>query len=331
MDDGSPLGTYNQPLGAYEMRHVKPWMVMLFWTQWFYLSCAVYNDSCPITTPRMLGSINVDLDIRKDYVRQCEAPIGNFFADALLNYRYGVIDNGVEVPVQLALFNAGGIRAEVKCGELGDTRETIHKGPITDQDLFQVMPFLTNTVVIVKLRGEQLIEVLERSVSAHCKAENPDCNSPKGYFLQISGNFDNTGKAQIKVTVDCSKDPQTLNPIETRILNPGERIMPSGICIGPAGPNCFNPQGIYYLATVSFMTEESDGVPNDGFVTFQESDVKVFNTNLPVIDVIRDWIEKYDNVQVLEGRADYPSVDPDPAGRRWVFQNCSNTEICGGG
>ena len=48
------------------------------------LACEVFNKSCPVTTPEVWGKgLAVDLDIREEFVRQCEAPVGNFLADAL--------------------------------------------------------------------------------------------------------------------------------------------------------------------------------------------------------------------------------------------------------
>ncbi len=38
------------------------------------LSCAVYNDSCPVTEPEVWGDFNVELNISREFVRQCEAP-----------------------------------------------------------------------------------------------------------------------------------------------------------------------------------------------------------------------------------------------------------------
>jgi len=268
-------------------------------------ACAVYNESCPITNPEVWGLISVDLDIRKAYVRQCEAPVGNFLADALLNYPYGLRDGDADVPVRVAVINGGAIRDKVICGEAGASRERIPRGPITDQDVFQLLPFYEDSVVVVRMNGLQLRKVLERAVSS---LGTSGSEGQRGYYLHVAA------ERGVQVQVDCSLTPQTLSPDATIILQEGTRV--TSACIGtPCAP--LLDDGTYYVAMLDYMVGEDDnGVPNDGFVALHEPDIKVLQTYLPVIDVVKAWIQGYP-ATVPEG-VTYPSVEG-----RILTTNCS--------
>lgn len=85
-----------------------------------------------------------------------ESGLGNLVTDAFRNY----------TKADVALVNGGGIRAELKAGQL------------TYNDIFQVLPF-GNTVMTVTLTGQQLLDALECSVRLL-----PEVN---GGFMQVSG------------------------------------------------------------------------------------------------------------------------------------------------
>jgi hypothetical protein len=283
-------------------------------------ACEVFNDSCPVTTPEVWGQINVDLDIRRDYVRRCEAPVGDFMADALLNFEYDLKDpdTGGAINVRVALFNAGAIRDEVRCGEAGETRERIPRGAVTDQDIYQLMPFYQDAVVVVKMKGGQLLKVLERGVSSLTQAGQL---SAEGHFLQVAGELG------IQVDVDCSGAEQTLTSDAKSIKDAGSRIKlvqigeTSIIDPGDAG----SLEGIFYVATLDYLVGTDDnGVPNDGFVAFQEEGVEVFETHRPVIDIVRWWLANYTSYHATP---DYPGVDDTYP--RLDFSNCEHTgEYC---
>jgi len=276
-------------------------------------ACEVFNDSCPVTTPEVWGQINVDLDIRRDYVRRCEAPAGNFLADALLNFEYDLQDPETQsrINVRVALFNAGAIRDEVRCGEAGETRERIPKGAVTDQDIYQLMPFYQDAVVVVKMKGGQLLKILEHGVSSlHLEGQL----SAEGHFLQVAGELG------IQVDVDCNGDPQTLDSEGKVITAPGSRIklvqIGDSSIIDPGDPATL--EGIFYVATLDYLVgTDEHGVPNDGFVAFQEADVKIFETHRPVIDIVKWWLQTY---KAEESDKNYPRVDPDYP--RLGFSNC---------
>jgi hypothetical protein len=279
-------------------------------------ACEVFNDSCPVTTPEIWGQINVDLDIRRDYVRRCEAPVGNFMADALLNFDYDLQDpdTGGPINVRVALFNAGAIRDEVRCGGAEpETRERIPKGAVTDQDLYQLMPFYQDAVVVVKMKGSQLLRVLERGVSSLTLEGQL---SAEGHFLQVAGELG------IQVDVDCSGNAQTLDSEAKNIENAGSRIklvqIGENSFIDPGDPGSL--EGIFYVATLDYLVGTDDHeVPNDGFVAFQEGGVVVFETHRPVIDVVKWWLTNY------TATPDYPGVDASYP--RLDFSNCEHTGL----
>ena len=260
--------------------------------------CQVFNDSCPVGTPEVWGKgLPTDLDIRKEYIRQCEAPVGNFIADAILNYDYNV-DLG-DSHIHVALINAGAIRDGVACGSTTSSRDRIPKGPITDQDILQLLPF-SDTVVIVKMKGSQLKRVLEHSVSSlNLSGEL----GQEGHFLQVAG------KDGISIEIDCSKPAQTLNETGMGIVTPGERIVSMRY-----GKNDIEiiPTGDYYVATLDYLVGDDDGVPNDGFVGFhykaddEPEPPVVIQTYIPLIDVVHYWLGNYETTITDE----YPD-DPD--------------------
>jgi 2',3'-cyclic-nucleotide 2'-phosphodiesterase (5'-nucleotidase family) len=279
-------------------------------------ACEVFNDSCPVTTPEVWGQINVDLDIRRDYVRRCEAPAGNFMADSLLNFQYNLQDPetdppGLDINVRVALFNAGAIRDEVRCGEAGETRERIPKGAVTDQDIYQLMPFYQDAVVVVKMNGGQLLRVLERGASSLTLEGKL---SAEGHFLQVAG------ESGMQVDVDCNGTAQTLTADAKNIETSGSRIklvqIGQSSIIDPGDPLTLDR--VFYLATLDYLVGTDDnGVPNDGFVAFQEDGVVVFETHRPVIDIVKWWLQSY------PAERDYPGVDP--AYPRLDFSNCEHT------
>jgi 5'-nucleotidase/UDP-sugar diphosphatase len=254
--------------------------------------CLVFNESCPVSRPEVWGQLNVQLDIRRETVRRCEAAAGNLIADAMLNYHYGLRDQDGEVAPKVALINAGAIRDEISCGAAGEKREYLKAGPITDLDIFQLLPF-NNTVVVVEMSGRRLKNVLEWGVSALGQEGKA---GERGYFLQLAA------ENGIKITVDCSQPAQTLSADRKQITAYGSRI--SSVTI--AGQPLIE-DAIYRVATLDYLlgTDES-GVANDGFVAFRDEattpPIKEYPTHLPLTDVLRIWLS-------TPFAPDYPAVE----------------------
>jgi len=266
--------------------------------------CAVYNDSCPVGDPEVWGRINVELDIREQFVRQCEAPVGNFITDAMLGYDYGLQDqNGESIIPRVALINAGAIRDAVSCGAAGEeSRRSIPRGPVTDQDVFQLLPF-QNTIVVASMTGAQLKDVLEWGVS---NLDLPGEAGQEGHFLQVAG------EGGIRIDVDCSRSPQTLDSERRTIVDHGSRI----VAVTLAGSLPLEPAGVYHVAVLEFMVGTGDlGVPNDGFVAFHQPGISLHDTHVPLTEVVRVWLGQ-------SHPGDYPAVEG-----RLVYLQCGVT--CG--
>jgi len=176
--------------------------------------------------PEKVGESLVDLDARKSTVRTREAAIGDLFTDAM-NYAVGT---------KIAVTNGGGIRGD----------KIYPKGVITTATLTQMHPF-GNSIVIVKLTGKQFKEVLERGAAALRSKNDP--RDPKtidtGAFLQVAG---------IKEVIDVDKTPQQLDPTNSKIVVPGERVVSVTINGEPLDPN-----KVYTVAVNDYIAHGGDG------------------------------------------------------------------------
>ena len=176
--------------------------------------------------PEKVGETLVDLDARKGTVRTKEAAIGNLFTDAM----------NEAVGTTVAVTNGGGIRGD----------KVYPKGDITTATLTEMHPF-GNSIVIVKLTGAQLKEVLERG-AASLRSEN-DPRDPKtidtGAFLQVSG---------ITEVIDVDKTPQQLDETNSKIVVPGERVVSVTINGEPLDMN-----KTYTVAVNDYIAHGGDG------------------------------------------------------------------------
>lgn len=110
----------------------------------------------------VIGKSEVDLDGDRALVRTRETNVGNFIADTMLAKSKTIKGHEADV----ALTNAGGIRVQLKAGDL------------TKKDLYSLLPF-PNTVVVVEATGDELKKALENGVS--------QVETGAGRFPQISG------------------------------------------------------------------------------------------------------------------------------------------------
>jgi len=121
----------------------------------------VCNEDESICAEAMKDLENPRLDTDETSVRAHETELGNLVTDAML---YGAKKKFPETVI--AVQNGGGIRAPIDAG------------PITVGEVINVLPF-GNDPVIVDLSGEEIKEMLERSVKSY---PNED-----GGFLHVSG------------------------------------------------------------------------------------------------------------------------------------------------
>jgi 2',3'-cyclic-nucleotide 2'-phosphodiesterase (5'-nucleotidase family) len=126
----------------------------------------------------VIGKSFLFLDGSRKKVRYEETALGNFITDIMRE------NTGADI----ALINGGAIRSSIK------------KGNITLEDIFKVMPF-ANEIVLVKLTGMELMDILNKSAKATSEDEY-------GGFLQVSGIYiDIRGHEIETVTVGEKKVP----------------------------------------------------------------------------------------------------------------------------
>lgn len=126
----------------------------------------------------VIGQSGVLLDGERQNVRYVETTLGNFITDLMRE------NTGARV----ALLNGGSLRSSIAAG------------PVTLEDVFKSLPY-ANEIVRVQLTGEELLEVLTRSVTGRPEDED-------GGFLQVSGlRFTIRGHAVENVRVGRDRMP----------------------------------------------------------------------------------------------------------------------------
>ncbi|XP_070569172.1 snake venom 5'-nucleotidase-like [Ptychodera flava] len=169
----------------------------------------------------VIGRTNVFLQGERAVCRTQECNMGNMITDGMLHQNIRAPDDVKWNHVAIAIWNGGGIRA------------SITQGDITVEDVVTVLPF-GNTVDIVQLKGEHLLESLEHSVSRYSPLVQA------GEFLQISG-------IHVKYDVD---EPSGSRVVEAEVLCT-ECLMPE-----------FQPldvDKVYTLITSNFIANGGDG------------------------------------------------------------------------
>lgn len=161
-------------------------------------------------------------------VRTFETNLGDFAADA---YKYiaqtYVDENNMNITIDGAIQNGGGIRASIQPGD------------ISMNTLYSVFPF-GNTISIVTLTGEQLLEALEASCHA--------CPEASGAFPQVSGIV-----LSIDTTVPYATGEQYPESTYFAPANPGSRVT-----IETVGGKAFDPKATYNIAVNNFMADGGD-------------------------------------------------------------------------
>ncbi len=177
----------------------------------------------------IFATTKVDLDGEKDPgVRTKETNLGDFSADAYLYAaREYVKENDMDISVDVALSNGGGIRASIPAGE------------ISMNTLYTVFPY-GNTVVLVTITGEQLLEVLEASTFATPTAI--------GGFPQIAG-----AEYTVDATVPYENGEQYPDSTYYAPANPGSRVTINSVNGKP-----FDPEANYTVVVNSFQAEGGD-------------------------------------------------------------------------
>ncbi|MES2589755.1 MAG: 5'-nucleotidase [Bacteroidota bacterium] len=194
------------------------------------LSCRK-SDGKPSSTE--IGSSVVDLDANTNLIRKKEALIGNFVCDALKIY----FEEKGEV-IDFVLVNGGNIRFNTQERPNG----IYPKGILTSEMMDEMLPF-ENASYLVQVTGNQLKEILERSLAQYPLAKGP--------FMQCS--------KELSFKIDTLNAPQILNIDETSIQSHGSRIdsiFVNGISV--------LPNAVYNVLLPDYIAEG-----NDGYVTLR--------------------------------------------------------------
>lgn len=188
-------------------------------------------------------------------VRKQETAIGNLCADAFR----------IMLDTDIAMINGGGIRSDLP------------KGEVTFNDLLTIFPF-NNTACIATLTGQQLLDVLEFSVSLLPYED--------GSFMQVSG---------LKFNVDSSIPSSVVMDENDLFLHvkPGKRRV-SDLKIWDKESETYQPVDLerrYSLASFSYQLKDfgSSGI-------FRYTELKEDNLGQDV-EVLASYIE-----QVLDGK-----------------------------
>ena len=119
---------------------------------------ASYADKLSADFATVLGQTDVPLDATEASARGKESNLGDYIADSIR----------AAAGSDIAVMNGGSIRTDM----------TYPVGTLTKKDAFSILPF-GNTLVVVKVKGSVVRQMLENSVS--------QVESTAGRFLQISG------------------------------------------------------------------------------------------------------------------------------------------------
>ena len=112
-------------------------------------------------------------------IRSQELNLGDFTADSF----YWYFNDKLEIPCDIALNNGGGIRAEIKAGD------------VTMNDVMCVAPF-GNMVCMIEATGQQIIDALEMGVTAIGEYDMEwDAPAENGGFMHVAG---------MRYTIDAS-------------------------------------------------------------------------------------------------------------------------------
>lgn len=175
---------------------------------------AEYGQAFATTEVRLNGD-------REPGNRTEETNLGDLICDSLV---WAARENGEAVDA--ALTNGGGIRASIEAGE------------ISKKAVNTVLPF-GNTVSIIKIKGSELLEVLE--ASTHCTP------TAIGGFPQVSG-------IEYSVNTAAAYDAADLYPGTT--YNAPNSI--NRVTIQTVGGKAFDPEAIYTIATNDFLAAGGD-------------------------------------------------------------------------
>ena len=221
--------------------------------------------------------------------RDVETNNGDLITDAM---RWKALQNKDGLTVNedhvVAITNGGGIRA------------AIAKGDVTKKDINTVLPF-GNTVAVVYVTGEQLLEALEASTFSTPTAV--------GGFPQVSGiNFTiHTGKAYDKNDATYPEStyygPKTINRVVINSVNGKE----------------FKANEVYAVVTNNFCA-----AGGDTYYAFKAASAQ-FDTGIPLDEAVMEYVTKElkgvigEQYAAPQGRVTYFNPFKDVKTTSWYF------------
>ena len=221
--------------------------------------------------------------------RDVETNNGDLITDAM---RWKVLQNKDGLTVNedhvVAITNGGGIRA------------AIAKGDVTKKDINTVLPF-GNTVAVVYVTGEQLLEALEASTFSTPTAV--------GGFPQVSGiNFTiHTGKAYDKNDATYPEStyygPKTINRVVINSVNGKE----------------FKANEVYAVVTNNFCA-----AGGDTYYAFKAASAQ-FDTGIPLDEAVMEYVTNElkgvigEQYAAPQGRVTYFNPFKDVKTTSWYF------------
>ncbi|XP_072024183.1 snake venom 5'-nucleotidase-like [Amphiura filiformis] len=209
--------------------------------------------------PLHLGKSQVLLDGNRESCRLMECSIGNLVTDAMVMGSMTPATNEKWTEASVALINAGSIRASMQVG-------SIH----TD-DMGRVLPY-ENTVDMMTLQGQHIIEALEHSVA------NYDAKRPHGRFLQVSG---------LRVIVDINQ-PKGQRVLRVYVLC-SQCLVPRYVPL--------EVDEIYKVLVPNFLARGGDG-----YKMISENKMD-YTQGLSIKDAVRVYVKEHSPlIHHLEGR-----------------------------
>ncbi len=183
-----------------------------------------------------------------------ETNMGNLVSEAML---WSVLQHEGSVTVDkdhvIALTNGGGLRAPIKAGD------------VTKKDINTVLPF-GNTVAVVYVTGEQLLEALE--ASTFCTPE------PVGGFPQTTG---------IKFTVNTAKSFAAGQAYPASTYHKPASI--NRVTIDSVNGQPFSKDDTYAVVTNNFVA-----AGGDTYYCFSSSGT-TFDTGIPMDEAVMDYVK----------------------------------------
>ncbi len=270
---------------------------------------AMYNDvvaplEAALGQANVLATTEIAWDVRKPVIRARENGIGSLVVDSYLAkaQEWAATDAEVDMPV-LALANGGGIRSN-----------TIYSaGPITDQDIANILPFPNYIAIMEDVPAEVVKRVFENAYSQLSTGVNGEILGEDGRFAHIAGGT---------IEYDLSGAPYT-HDAGGNTINAGSRIVSLVLSDGTVVvENGASVDGVTVdMASVDFSMNGGD------FYPFDQAGQPVLVSEYLALDAFEQFLTVDLNGQVAA--ADYAELADLDAGRQIVVRpTCDDPEAC---